>query len=480
MNFDFELTPEEVEEFHKEVGSRFNEALPISLTFGATGRSSFRVRKRGPSQQALSKKRSAIAQFVAERVQLQYVPAVRTGERAANIVRRMLSRELASAASNPAYAEALEHLQALQEPVLVRLSQSITTQLQSFLPEVQGVSIEYEEEERALARGVAVVVDDGVPTDLIFKGDGVQSLAALAMMQHYSRETAKAREFILAVEEPEAHLHPSAIHALKKTLRETAEKQQVVITTHSPLFVNRLDLASNIIVTKNRAVPASSVQELRKILGVHVADNLAAAEVVLVVEGGSDEEILQAVLCNEKPDMAPAIRDGVLRIISLRGAGRLTYLLAQLRDSLAATHAFLDNDKAGQDAAKAAEDSGLLTAADLTMAMCPGEKKGCELEDLIDPTIYAETFMTTFGVDVAHAWTNQMSKGKWSARMAAVFQANGAQWGKKAENEAKALVASAVRSDPRVALKDACSGVVVSLAVSLQKKLEARSQYSPI
>lgn len=475
MNFDFELTPEEVEEFHKEVGSRFNEALPISLTFGSTGRSSFRVRKRGPSQEALSKKRAAIAQFVAERVQLQYVPAVRTGERAANIVRRMLSRELASAASDTAYAEALEHLQTLQKPVLERLSQSITTQLQGFLPEVQGVSIEYEEEERALARGVSVVVDDGVPTDLIFKGDGVQSLAALAMMQHYSRETAKAREFILAVEEPEAHLHPSAIHALKETLRETAEKQQVVITTHSPLFINRLDLASNIIVTKNRAVPASSVQELREILGVHVADNLAAAEVVLVVEGDEDQEILKAVLLDQEPEMAPAIRDGVLTIISLHGAGKLTYLLAQLRDSLAATHAFLDNDQAGQDAAKAAEESGLLTPADLTMAMCPGEKRGCELEDLIDPNIYAEAFTTTFGVELDHSWTNQMSKGKWSSRMAAVFQASGVRWSRSAEGDAKALVASAVQANPGAALKDACGGVIGSLASSLQDKLEARS-----
>jgi energy-coupling factor transporter ATP-binding protein EcfA2 len=476
MNFDFELTPEEVEEFHKEVGSRFNEALPISLTFGSSGRSSFRVRKRGPSQQALSKKRSAIAQFVAERVQLQYVPAVRTGERAANIVRRMLSRELASATSDPAYAEALEHLQALQGPILEKLSRSITTQLQSFLPEVQGVSIEYEEEERALTRGVSVVVDDGVPTDLIFKGDGVQSLAALAMMQHYSRETAKAREFILAVEEPEAHLHPSAIHALKETLRETAEKQQVVITTHSPLFVNRLDLASNIIVTKNRAAPASSVQELREILGVHVADNLAAAEVVLVVEGQEDEKILRAVLLDRAAEMASAMRDGVLTIISLHGAGKLSYLLAQLRDSLASTHAFLDNDRAGQDAAKAAGESGLLASADLTMAMCPGERKGCELEDLIDPIVYSEPFMTAFGVDLDHPWTKQMSKGKWSSRMSTVFQASGAQWNKGVEKEAKALVAAGVQSAPGSALKDGCTGVVASLAGSLQRKLDSRSQ----
>jgi putative ATP-dependent endonuclease of the OLD family len=115
-----------------------------------------------------------------------------------------------------------------------------------------------------IGRGFSVIVDDGTATDLTLKGDGVQSLAALALTQHYSRERARAREFILAVEEPEAHLHPRAIHRLRDTLRETASTQQVIITTHSPLFVNRLDLSSNIIVRKNRAQPGRSVQELRE------------------------------------------------------------------------------------------------------------------------------------------------------------------------------------------------------------------------
>lgn len=417
MNFDFELTPTEVEEFYDEVGSRFNEALPISLSWGRTGRPSFRVRKRGPAQKSLSEKRVAIAQFVAARVQVQYVPAIRTGKRVASIVQRMLARELAAAADDPEYAEALDRVQQLQQPVLEKLSVSIADRLQSLLPEVKGVAIEHEED-RAVPRGVAIVVDDGVATDLIFKGDGVQSLAALAMMQHYSRQTARAREFILAVEEPEAHLHPRAIHALRDTLRETAEKQQVVVTTHSPLLVNRLDLECNIVVTKNRAAPAESVQELREILGVHVSDNLAAAEVVLVVEGVDDERCLRALLPIHAPRLTSSLRDGILTVMPLHGAGNMPYLLTQLRDSLAATHAFLDDDEAGRTAAKAAQDAGLLTEADTTMAMCQGARKGSELEDLINPDVYQDLFIEHFGVDIGHAWITRMSKGKWSDRMA--------------------------------------------------------------
>ncbi len=359
--------------------------------------------------------------------------------------------------------------------MLEALSESITTQLQAFLPEVKEVSIKHQEEERAFTRGVSVVVDDGAPTDLMYKGDGVQSLAALAMMQHYSRETARAREFILAVEEPEAHLHPDAVHALRETLRETADRQQVVITTHSPLFVNRLDVRSNIIVTKNKATSASSVQELRDILGVQVSDNLASAEVVLVVEGQEDEIALIALLSERSDSLAGAFRDGLLKITPLFGAGKIAYLLSQIRDSLAASHAFLDNDIAGQNAAKAALDSSLLSSSDITMAMCPGEKKGCELEDLINPSIYSQSFLEEFGVDLSNPLSKQMGEGKWSARMKRVFQASGSPWSTEVEKKAKMLVATSVAGSPDIALKAQCDGVLSALDAGLQRKLDSRT-----
>jgi predicted ATPase len=474
MNFDFELTPKEVEEFYSEVGSRFNEALPISLSWGASGRPRFQVRKRGPAQKALSEKREAIARFVAARVQVQYVPAIRTGGRVSSIVQRMLAQELLGASRDPEYAEALERVQQLQQPILERLSDSIADRLQSFLPDVREVTIEHEQD-RAIPRGVAIVVDDGVATDLAYKGDGVQSLAALAMMQHYSRETAEAREFILAVEEPEAHLHPRAIHALRDTLRETAEKQQVVVTTHSPLLVNRLDLSSNIVVTKNRAAPADSVQQLREVLGVQVSDNLEAAEVVLVVEGEEDARSLRALLPVYTPDLLPALRDGILTIMALHGAGNMPYLLTQLRDSLAATHAFLDDDSAGRNAAQAAQEAGLLTVRDTTMTMCRGAQRGAEFEDLVDDAIYRNEFREHFGVELDHPWTGQLSRGKWSDRMSVVFQANGKRWTKAISGQAKALVAECVEAQPEGALKEDAATLISSLGQSLLGKLQSRS-----
>ncbi len=470
LNFDFELSPDEVEEFYVEVGSKFNESLPISLSFGRTGAPIFRVRKQGKAQQLLTKKRLEIAKFVAARVEVQYVPAVRTGDRVARIVRQMLNRQLSSAAvTDPDYAAALAKLEEARQPVLKRVADAIADRMRDLLPEVRSVTID-QERDRTMAGGLEIVVDDGTATDLSLKGDGVQSLAALAMMQHHSRENAKAREFILAVEEPEAHLHPKAIHALRDTLRETSEEQQVVVTTHSPLFVNRLELANNIIVTKNRAAPATSVQELRGVLGVHVADNLEGAEVVLLVEGLDDELAARALLAHRSGRLKSAMTDGVLGLMPLHGAGKINYALAQLRDSLAAVHAFLDDDGAGRDAAGAAENAALLGVADITFAMRQGMKES-EFEDLVAPERYTERFVDEFGVQVG---AGPKSKSKWSGQMALDFKACGKPWNPANESRAKAIVAEAVAQKPDDAIRPICSELVDSLVTAIETKLDTR------
>jgi putative ATP-dependent endonuclease of the OLD family len=129
MRFDFQLTEDEVAEFYDEVGSRLNVALPITLVFGRSGAPVFRVRKRRHAE-ALSKKRVEIARFVATRVQVEYIQAIRTGTSVQRLVTTMVGRELAAAAEqDPAYADALAKLRDVQRPVLEAVSASITEKM---------------------------------------------------------------------------------------------------------------------------------------------------------------------------------------------------------------------------------------------------------------------------------------------------------------------------------------------------------------
>jgi putative ATP-dependent endonuclease of OLD family len=315
-----------------------------------------------------------------------------------------------------------------------------------------------------------MIIDDGTATDLEFKGDGIQSLATLSLIRFYSERRAPGRQVILAVEEPEAHLHPKGIHEVREVLRATSERQQVVIATHSPLLVNRLDLASNILVEKTRARPASSIKELREMLGVRVSDNLAHAEVVLVVEGPEDERAIRALLSARSQALATALDDGILGIQALWGGAKLNYMLSQLQLFLCRAHVLVDDDAEGRDAAKRAQKAGLLEVRDQTFARFPGAKDS-EFEDLVDPDIYRTQLAASFNVSVDDLQAVKRSKGKWSKRMRLAFSARGQAWDDAVLALAKALVSREVTRNPGAAVEPRCETVMQALVDALETKL---------
>jgi hypothetical protein len=132
MDFDFRLTDDEIDAFYTEVGNRLNGALPLRLKFGPD-RASFSVRKQRHSK-ALSAKRVQIAQFMAQRVRVQYVPAVRDARIAGDIVRELVSTAVRTARQGPEFDEALAEIRRLQQPVLDSLAAAIFTRLQHLVP----------------------------------------------------------------------------------------------------------------------------------------------------------------------------------------------------------------------------------------------------------------------------------------------------------------------------------------------------------
>lgn len=76
-------------------------------------------------------------------------------------------------------------------------------------------------------------------------GQGMQSLAVLFLFQAYIDVLLKPNfkpetEAILALEEPETHLHPQAVRALSANMNEL--KSQKVISSHSPFFIQEIPL----------------------------------------------------------------------------------------------------------------------------------------------------------------------------------------------------------------------------------------------
>lgn len=423
FRLDFLLTQPEIDEFRQEIGVSLNGQLPLEVVIGQTEEPEFRVVKTGRGTKTLTQKSAQVARFVARRVHFNYIPAIRTDRETTELIREMLANELRSLEDNPAYVAALQAISTIQQPALDAIAARVEGPLKEFLPSIKSVSLEISEDERrfSLRRSVSVVVDDGTPTSIEFKGDGVKSLAALGLLKNSNRGSSGGAS-IIAIEEPESHLHPGAIHQVHEIIRSLAGQTQVLITTHNPLFVDRSNVSANIIVSDGGAKPAKSIKAIRDILGIKASDNLMHANFALVVEGQEDVIAMKAIINNRSPKLAAALKANVLVIEPIGGAGNLSYKLSLLRNALCTTQVLLDHDQAGRDAFERASADGYCSLADTSFTICQGCQDS-EFEDTISVDLYKERIKADYAVNLEIP--RFRGNEKWSTRIKRVFAAHG-------------------------------------------------------
>jgi predicted ATPase len=471
FRLEFSLTPPEIEEFRKEIGVNLNGLLPLEVVIGQNEEPEFRVVKTGRGTKTLTQKSAGVAKFVAKRIYFNYIPAIRTDKETTELIREMLAHELRGLEENPAYVEALNKIAEIQKPALDAIAARVEAPLREFLPSIKSVSLEIAEDERrfSLRRSVSVVVDDGTPTSIEFKGDGVKSLAALGLLKNSSRASSGGAS-ILAIEEPESHLHPGAIHQVNEIIRSLSGKTQVLVTTHNPLFVDRANVSANVIVSDGGAKPAKSIKAIRDVLGIKASDNLMHANFALVVEGAEDVIAMKAIISNKSQKLAAALKANVLVIEPIGGAGNLSYKLSLLRNSLCTTHVLLDHDQAGRDAFERAKSDGLCSLADTTFTICPGCQDS-EFEDTISPDIYKDKIKSEFGVDI----NIPLFRGneKWSSRIKKVFVAHGKPCTDSILAKVKNIVAQCIHDAPENALHMHKSSAISAAITALENTVKS-------
>jgi energy-coupling factor transporter ATP-binding protein EcfA2 len=467
---EFDLSKEEEDDFAAAVGSKVKTPLPIEVQLGAANFVSIAVKKRGPGSAKVTEKKKQITAFLKERLDFDYIPAVRTADTVDSVMRALLRRVFHVLDSDPDYLAAQSKIREIQRPIVSALSGTIRDTLAEFLPTVASVTVDFEAEGRSFdyLQRVGFLVDDGSETELRYKGDGVQSLAALALLRFASNRERGEKEVILAVEEPESHLHPRAIHALRDVLLQLAKQQQVIVTTHCHLFVDRANLASTVIVERGKARAATTVNEIRDVLGVRPADNLLHAELVLVVEGEDDRIALTALLGARSAVLANAFAHNRLAVDTLGGASNLAYKLGLLRNGLCQYVCYMDGDAEGDAAVRRATQEGLLDESSVCYARLPHLDE-TELEDLIDASV-TDAVLVKFGVVTLKVAT-QYRKKKWSDRARSVFLSTGKIWDSSIEARVKLQVAEAVAQSPNSALRESTSASVDNLIVLLEKRL---------
>jgi ABC-type cobalamin/Fe3+-siderophores transport system ATPase subunit len=459
----FSLSEDEVAEFRQATGLANNGTLPIELKF-SRARTSLQVVKPGRGAAGYTSKASSIARFVSERIDYVIVPAVRTLDQAMVMLNDLAALRLNELAQTAEYQEALRQVDELRSSVVESVQMDLKETISTYLSNVQSVELR-RRDVRAVETINRVTIDDGSPTSLKQKGDGVKSLFALALIQHLARKRADRDKanLVLLVDEPEAHLHSRAVHDLLALFTKIARDQQVVLATHSPIFVNREVVGANVLVRGNAASAARTVQSIREVLGVELQDNLDSAEVVVLTEGWTDAEILPVVLGHIHPKALKDFASGRVIFKAATGAGKIGRLVLRERSTACRILVVLDGDKEGHAQAERLHKEGILDRKNIFVLRDAG-RDATEIEDLLGSGSYLDRLEAEFGrrFKVSHF---KNPRKKWSQNFIAAAMSLGVA-GTEEEllKAAKMAVREAVVSASEQPMKSTALPVIEALA----------------
>jgi len=157
-----------------------------------------------------------------------------------------------------------------------------------------------------LQLGFELTDDTNVTLALSEAGSGVQSGVLLAL----HRLAQKAAEnpdiqFILAVEEPEAFLHPQKQKELYQNIWAAQSKNlKIIVTTHSPYIIEETPFTSLGLVKKDGKYSALHVPDVKTVrdremfdaYSSEVNNSLFFADKIVFVEGESDQRVIRVLL----------------------------------------------------------------------------------------------------------------------------------------------------------------------------------------
>lgn len=402
--------------FFEETGIPTDQKLPLEVSL-TTRRATLSIP--GQKQSLGSEITHKIANFLADRITLLYIPAVRTRETALTIADEILASRRRELLRSAEYAEILKQLEDLDKKAVADVESFLKATLTHFIPKASSVQLEA----RSISRASIledILVDDGVLTSIAAKGDGIQSLISLALTMEWTQSTNRPdRQLIIAVEEPESHLHPGAVREIRRALEGIAKSQQVIVTTHNQALINFRDLKQNVIVSDRSARSARDLAELRTTLGVQLSDALVAAEVMVICEGYHDELLLPTILAQRDPTIKDWLSDGRL-VIESAGSGSKIYPRVQAaRSILTQPIVVLDGDPAGKKDVEKLLSDGVIEQTSVVQIVRPSCKNS-ELEDILLPGAYLEKLQEKIETPLTDRSKNKLDQGRdkaWSERL---------------------------------------------------------------
>lgn len=246
------------------------------------------------------------------------VRASRTWDKVFSWGNELFKRTVLAAAAQPAAALLAERdrLRAPDQPIdadpgIEPLIRNLNKELALSFPNAPQVQLRLTgTDSRSVMEAVSAhfAAADGLSIPAARQGSGLVSMQGLLLLLELGRaRAAGGGEFLMALEEPEVHLPPSAQQRL--VLRVQALSTQTFVTTHSPLVASMAAPTSVLILKKHDGVlsaepfleaplPAAAQNWQRKFFQHSRVDVLSALmqPSLLVPEGRADFQLLRCIL----------------------------------------------------------------------------------------------------------------------------------------------------------------------------------------
>jgi|694.fasta_scaffold16772_3 putative ATP-dependent endonuclease of OLD family len=205
--------------------------------------------------------------------------------------------------------ENTNNLNKIEEDINTNLAleaQEIKVFLKEYVPDIEELEIKVKAQWMNAVQTVDVNLktkgeNEKVP--IAQKGTGYRRLLMVAQLRYLAKKGNKTNT-IYAIEEPETYLHPKAQDELLEALKIISDQNQIIITTHSPIFAGNVEKDFTVLVKKDDQQKSSVyyqngsdhrlISEIIHELGIEPSHELISqAKFLLFVEGKDDLMFIQ-------------------------------------------------------------------------------------------------------------------------------------------------------------------------------------------
>lgn len=452
----FQLSESEIEEFKYETGMNNNGELPLTIKI-EHNKLSLVINKRGRGNITYNRNVRKIANYIDTRIGILSVPAIRNSTQMLEVAQDFAQRHLqASLFSNEHYQNLMQEIKQIEDNYLNTLSENITKQIQGYAENISEVELIRANRRNTMPLIERLEITDNVRTSSTEKGEGLQSLIAIGLIQEATKHLGNHKAHILAIDEPEAHLHPKAIRAISNTLRELATTQQVIVATHSPILVGQTRSHTNILVEDSTAQMHPTLKRIRQCLGIELSDTLTSAPICILVEGPTDVTVYKTLLCESSLRIRHAFEQSLITMRATGGTKHLKVNIDIQRQFLNKLLILLDGDQSARDTCQNLITSGTIDSTEIRVL--PAQKRPTsaevELEDIFKPDLITSVLNNKFGKSFSIDDFKTVSD-KWSVNFHRAAVSSGL-YGKREEllDSAKMSISEAVEREGLSALRE--------------------------